>query len=161
MTATGGTEPEADLASTLPELLLLLADMREQWERARQELAGATVEAQRSGAQVDELTEELEATVEQLRIAEARREMTEEYAEGLKAQLESLRRAYDEETAERDRAGQVRDAAEAESERLRVELVAAKDREDEARGRLNELLSSSSWRITQPFRAVVDRLRHR
>jgi len=149
-------DPADAVLSTLPDLLLLLADTREQWERARRDLAEAERGAERATTQVDDLTAELELTVAHLKIAQTRLEMTQDHVEGLQGELEKLHRLQQDQ-AEVERGRQALEAA--EIQRLRSELAAATVREHEAKDRLAGVLTSTSWRVTRPVRSLVDLVR--
>ena len=124
----------AALVATAPDLLLLLAETRQQLEQARADLADAESRTSRAEADADTLQMETEGASLALTTAEARID-----------ELEAERR-HDQAAAA---------SAEARIDELHRELLDATAREQGARTELQDLLGSRSWRITRPIRALT------
>jgi O-antigen biosynthesis protein len=149
------------LLATLPDVLLLLADVRQQGDRARTELLAAEATASSAVAEAGRLRSELDTTVAALVAAEARaRALQDELAQAASALVIADERA----AAAQEWAASSAAQAQTDEERARVGEERARIAEADARaawGRVEaadaevrSVRSTRSWRLTEPLRRL-------
>jgi chromosome segregation ATPase len=129
----------------LSELLRLLAFTREQAETARHDLGSAEARADREAANAGSLRTEIAGMTETVTQLEARIVATEEERRRAEARVHALEAELE---SASDRIQQAQQAT-----------LATRAERDDLRAELDDVLRSTSWRVTAPMRSVVSRMR--